>query len=288
MSDSQQQLLAQQHLQAQQQQALPALRALPTVEQPREPTVPDVPSYNGDIKKSFEFLSQLRIFFLLQPQRFAGDLHKSYYLGLRCVGPAAVWFNNVVARPDSHINLSSFQDLIKQFESIFGDPTRLQDAERRLLSLKQGRRAVTQMLPEFQTLVFTTGWMEDNLFRIFLDTLNEDVRDELLRENRPPTLQEYIQRAIAIDRQLTERKLDRIQRRPQTWTQRQIPSNPPTAPDDSRPMELDQVSTQSRRGPLTAAKREHRFTNNLCIVCGKPGHFKTTCPSRRQDFQPRQ
>ena len=82
----------------------------------------------------------------------------------------------MVSRPSSDILLSNFQAFVDQFAEIFADPTRVQDAERRLLTLKQGKRSVAQLLPEFQTLVFITGWNEKNLFRIFLDTLNDDVR----------------------------------------------------------------------------------------------------------------
>ena len=245
-----------------------------------DPKVPDVPHFSGDSKKCFEFLSQLNIFFKLQPGRFSSDLHRSYYLGIRCTGPAAIWFSNVVSRPQSDIVLADFQGFVRQFETIFADPTRVQDAERRLLTLKQGKRSVAQLLPEFQTLVFITGWEEKNLFRIFLDTLNDDVRDELLRENRPSVFQEYVTRAITIDRQLAERKADRFARRPPQF----MPSSPI---DHSRPMDLSTAQT-TRRGPLTEAERTHRYRNNLCIICGEAGHLKLTCPRRRVDFPSRQ
>lgn len=242
------------------------------VEAVRDPKVPDVPYFNGDPKKSFEFLSQLNIFFMLQPTRFSSGLHKSYYLGIRCAGPAAIWFSNVVSRPDSSVILGNFSHFIAQFETIFADPTRTQDAERRLLILKQGKRSVAQMLPEFQTLVFITGWEEKNLFRIFLDTLNDDVRDELLRENRPSSFSEYVTRAITIDRQLTERRHDRQSRnRTQPTPNHQI--------DHSTPMDLSQLTT--RRGPLSPEERKSRMDNNLCIVCASPSHHKIDCPSRR-------
>jgi len=260
------------------------------VEVGRDPKVPDVPLFSGDSKKCFEFLSQLNIFFKLQPSRFSSDLHRSYYLGIRCSGPAAVWFSNVVSRPSSELLLANFQAFVDQFQEIFADPTRVQDAERRLLILKQGKRSVAQLLPEFQTLVFITGWDEKNLFRIFLDTLNDEVRDELLRENRPAKFHDYVTRAIAIDRQLVERKADRVARRPLPPAHPFAPNNkpitPPAAIDNSRPMDLS--NAQTRRGPLTEAERQHRFQNHLCIICGDPGHLKSACPRRRVDFPSRQ
>jgi hypothetical protein len=293
VAQQQAQLLAQQNrialLESTLAQTPPIQPTVLPVDAARDPKVPDVPLFTGDSKKCFEFLSQLNIFFKLQPSRFSSDLHRSYYLGIRCSGPAAVWFSNVVSRPSSDVLLSNFQAFVDQFAEIFADPTRVQDAERRLLTLKQGKRSVAQLLPEFQTLVFITGWDEKNLFRIFLDTLNDDVRDELLRENRPSKFHDYVTRAIAIDRQLVERKADRIARRP-------LPPAPPFVQinrpiilppvDHSRPMDLS--STQTRRGPLTEAERQHRFQNHLCIICADPGHLKSACPRRRVDFPSRQ
>jgi hypothetical protein len=259
-----------------------------------DPKVPDVTTFDGNPKKCFEFLAQLNIFFLLQPHRFGHNpLLCSYYLGIRCTGPAAIWFSNVVALPNSHAELSDFKSFSQQFQNIFSDPTRKEDAERRLLSLKQGKRSVAQMLPEFQTLVFITGWNEDNLFRIFLETLNDEVRDELLKENRPLKFSDYVTRAINIDRQLTERRTDRTNRR----SLHSLPSSLPTPQnrpnfqqpqvDYSSPMDLSVAQTQ-RRGPLTPEERNHRLTNGLCIICGSAAHLRSSCPLKRVDFPSRQ
>ena len=151
----------------------------------------------------------MKIFFELQPARFKSDRHRSYYLGVRCTGSAATWFNNIVSQPDADAKLANFQVFVNHFSPIFTDPTRKEDAERRLLSLRQGKRSVAQLLPEFQTLVPITGWNEEHLFRIFLDSLNDDVRDELLKESRPSKFSDYLNRALIIDRQLIERRADK-------------------------------------------------------------------------------
>ena len=257
-----------------------AFQSAPAQQASRDPKLPDVPSFNGDTKKTFEFLAQLNIFFNLQPGRFSSDLHKSYYLGMRCTGPAQLWFTNAVAQPNAVANLSTFSAFLDSFKIIFSDPTRLQDAERSLLTIKQGPRSVAEMLPEFQTLVLITGWAERNLFRIFLEALNTEVRDELLRETRPESFVVFVNRAITIDRQLADRRTDR------SFRPNQNHRLPPPPVDHSRPMDLS--ATQTRRGPLTPEERQHRFSNGLCLVCGKSGHIKSSCPLRRQDFQPRQ
>lgn len=259
----------------------------------KEQKVPDVPPFEGNPKKSFEFLSQLNIFFRLQPIRFETDINRSYYLGTRCVGPAATWFANVVNGTNSLQVLENFTVFVAQFNTIFKDPTRQEDAERRLLSFKQGKRSVAHMLPEFHNLVSITGWNDKNLFRIFLNALNDEVKDELLRENRPDSFNDFVIRALNIDRQLAERTADRANRRPQQHQQVYRPPTPFQAPsvvpivtDHSKPMDLTMV--QTRRGPLTPEERQERINKNLCMICGKADHLRATCPIRRQDFQSRQ
>ena len=149
------------------------------------------------------------------------------------------------------------------------------------------------MLPEFHNLVSVTGWNDKNLFRIFLNALNDEVKDELLRENLPDSFNDFVTRALNIDRQLAERTADRANSRPQQHQQAyrpptpfQAPSVVPTVTDHSKPMDLTMV--QTRRGPLTPEERQERINKNLCMICGKADHFRATCPIRRQDFQSRQ
>jgi hypothetical protein len=52
-------------------------------------------------------------------------------------------------------------------------------------------------------------------------------------------------------------------------------------------MDIDSISTAPTsqtirpRGPLTPAERQHRYSNNLCIICGSKDHLKLACPKRR-------
>ncbi|KAH9258761.1 hypothetical protein BASA81_002825 [Batrachochytrium salamandrivorans] len=41
----------------------------------------------------------------------------------------------------------------------------------------------------------------------------------------------------------------------------------------------------ARRGPLTTAERQQRFSQGLCLVCGQSGHLKSTCPRSNSRFR---
>ena len=45
------------------------------------------------------------------------------------------------------------------------------------------------------------------------------------------------------------------------------------------PMDL---STARKKGPLTAAEKKRRRDNSLCLYCGSPGHWATTCPQKKR------
>jgi hypothetical protein len=72
-----------------------------------ESKLSDVSTFNGNPKNPFQFLSQLNVFFLLQPNRFNTDLSKCYYSGLRCEDYAANCFNPVSIGSDADDILSN-------------------------------------------------------------------------------------------------------------------------------------------------------------------------------------
>ncbi len=49
------------------------------------------------------------------------------------------------------------------------------------------------------------------------------------------------------------------------------PHNP-----DVVPMEIDSI----RRGPLAAQEKDRRRNERLCLYCGQPDHFVTSCPNK--------
>jgi Retrotransposon gag protein len=234
--------------------------------------LPDVPKFDGNPKKSNQFISQLQVFFYLQQKRFADGLARSYYFGLRCEGSAAVWFNSILIGGNAKHIMSDYDLFVEEFKKTFDDPTRAHDAERKLLTMSQGKRSVAQMVPEFKINVFIAGWQQENLFRIFLNTLNENVRDELLKETRPPTFDAFVERAIAIDRQLFERAYDRRTRQNRFQNIRPSSDN----------MEVDNLNIQSKTfGKLSSAERSRRINNNLCLYCGGSGHSAQNCPNKK-------
>jgi len=55
---------------------------------------------------------------------------------------------------------------------------------------------------------------------------------------------------------------------------------PTTNTPTTDPNAMDLSAAGFRRGQLTAEERQRRRDNNLCMYCGKPGHWTPRCPSR--------
>jgi hypothetical protein len=80
-----------------------------------------------------------------------------------------------------------------------------------------------------------------------------------------------------------------------------IPSKPPSRNTAGRPAfgravltEDDGVNVnasssrpETPRGKLTKEERNHRFSNKLCLYCGKPGHILRECKLKTQSMRAR-
>ena len=112
--------------------------------------------------------------------------------------------------------------------------------------------------------------------------LSDAILDELTHTAAETDLDKFIAQCILIDTRLREREVER-RRRP-TFPSSSRPSSVPT-PDA---MVLDSTSSNERHGPISAEERKRRIENDLCLYCGRAGHRKTTCPSKKGNGQARQ
>ncbi len=107
-------------------------------------------------------------------------------------------------------------------EFIFGDYKKFKDelrrafevvdekraAERRLHILKMNKSAA-KYAAEFQRIAALTDWDDDALVSQYYWGLNETIKDEIARMNRPEELQDMINTFINIDSRQWERRMKR-------------------------------------------------------------------------------
>ncbi|KAJ5495610.1 hypothetical protein N7539_000726 [Penicillium diatomitis] len=96
----------------------------------------------------------------------------------------------------------------KKLEQTFGDIDAARTAERRLNRLRQTGSA-SVYAAEFQQIISHLDFDDDTYIWLFERGLKEDVKDELIRVDRPDELHKIIELAVKFDNRLYKRKLQR-------------------------------------------------------------------------------
>jgi hypothetical protein len=121
-----------------------------------------------------------------------------------------------------------------------------------------------------------------------LTTVGHEVKDLLVGRDTPDTFDEYVSLCIRLDNSWREREQDRQDSKGQTpriSTKSDSTSSSSTAVGThSGPMDI----SAGRRGPLTKQEKNHRRDNNLCMYCGKSGHFASTFPESNRNQKGKQ
>jgi len=93
-------------------------------------------------------------------------------------------------------------------EEASGSPDEKRKAERVLLTLRQ-TGSTSNYAAKFRREAAKLAWGDKFLMVRFYQGLKDDVKDILVMEDRPGTLEAYIERAIRIDNSLYKRRQEK-------------------------------------------------------------------------------
>ena len=173
---------------------------------------------------------------------------------------------------------------VQALKNAFDDPDAYQTAGRKLEALKQERNDCSPYLSSFTPLATTLNLDQRTKIAFFRKGLNRELQTALsYNHNLPDVFDEFVQICIKLDNQI---RVNRDNQKTQGQNSTNVPNNTNISTSTGTqpgPMDLSAVGrTSQKRGPLTAAEKKRRRDNSLCLYCGSPGHWATTCPQKKR------
>jgi hypothetical protein len=246
-------------------------------------------TFNGERDKFADFVVQMHLVFNNEEAAFRNDNAKISYAGALLRGAAKKWFTPHVNQETGAIAFTSWAQFMKRFRASFQDSDEKTAAERMLLNLQQGTEPCASYHASFVSYMATLDWDENSQIATFRRGLRPEIKDLLVGRDLPDSFDEYVALCIRLDNSWREREQDRQNSggrvaRITTRSDSHSGGNSTAVGTHSGPMDI----SAGRRGPLSKKERSHRKANNLCMYCGKNGHFASTCPESNRNNKGKQ
>ena len=243
--------------------------------------------FDGDRSALSAFLHQVDFMFQTAPRRFPTDALKVAAVAQLLRGSAALWMASLVDNPDEFASVQhDYQDFKALLRTTFDDPTLSATATTEITLIRQGRDSVAKYTADFRALTARLpDWTDATFMALYRKGLSPEIGAQLLQFPKPSSFRELTTFALEADTRLLEHQLlYPSMRRPARASN--APAPPPAAESDPT-VPRDQAPASRRKGtqgPLSAADREHRRQNNLCLYCASNEHFLRDCKVRKVRF----
>jgi hypothetical protein len=265
----------------------------------------DPPSFDGSIKETENFLSSLANIFDSQPSSFPTPESKIRYSLTFLTGGASNWRKLLLRdNSDGYFDFSSWPAFVDRFRETFGNPHLVDEARRKLWTIRQGSRTSEDFFLEFEEIRLEANICENSVIMFLQAALRTSILNEVLRRDPPPkTYSEWKAASLRADhnqrnsaatrsfQQLSTSSLPQRQSTFQPFRQRFTTNNQTSNSANS-------ISTSSTNPPSTQDSNKPRMNNNTsqkpsgtknkdCWNCGDPNHFSRNCPNKSSNAKVR-
>jgi hypothetical protein len=253
---------------------------------------PEPPTFDGKKEELSGFLTHVKAYHLFYGRDLVMEADKVFSAAAFLRGNALAWFEPI--QRDYLDQKEEVQDELTKkvfgrfayFEmklrETFGDPDEDRTCEQQLRNLRQ-KGSTAEYTTKFRQITSRLGWDDEPLMAAYYAGLKDDVKDELVKMDRPKQFDSYVAAAIKIDNRQYERRMERRGQNPvrinQTYKantgQRRgnafVPSRPRNIAyahtTNPGPMELGNL----QKGPKKDLK------DVKCYNCDKNGHYARDC-----------
>ncbi|KAL0938239.1 reverse transcriptase domain protein [Colletotrichum truncatum] len=270
-------------------------------------------TYDGTPGTLKGFLIQVKNYQNFHHRDFTNETEKVVHAATYLRGKALKWFKLIqeeylkcetldectTETRDIYANFKGFEDTLR---SLFQDPDEKRQAERDLAQLKQTKSA-KDYSANFRQLSVQLDLTEETKIFMFYQGLKDEVKDEIIKIDRPDDFLQYAELAIKIDNRLFERRKERGEKRQNPNSGRKYQWQPQHQFNNQRndnrprnnwnnPRQSTAYSHHSRPIDLSVIQRNDKKNDSWkkdrqCYNCQKIGHLAYECRSpKKERFQP--
>ncbi|KAF4474589.1 Retrotransposon-derived protein PEG10 [Colletotrichum fructicola Nara gc5] len=257
-------------------------------------------TYDGTPGQLKSFLIQVKNYQNFHHGDFTSQTEKVVHAATYLRGRALKWFEPIQEEFLKYETLdecstetrdiySSFQGFEDALRSLFQDPDEKRQAERDLAQLRQ-TKSTKEYAAMFRQLSIQLDLTEETKIFMFYQGLKDEVKDEIVKIDRPEDFLQYADLAIKIDNRLFERRKEKGEKRQGPNTGRKYQWQPQhkfnNQRNDNRPRSNWNNNRQStaygqHSGPMDLSMmtkpNDRKPWNPKCYNCNKQGHIAKDC-----------